>query len=136
MRALLLLLLLALPVRADGLSLRLQVYDPGQDRPVRFILKVENLTGHPVELSQPTSQTHDFQLTRKGAVVWRWSADKMFMQMLTDRVFKPGEVVTYTGEWDRKDSAGKAVPPGSFTVKAWLPVVQGEPPAVTREVKI
>jgi hypothetical protein len=136
MRALLLALLLILPVRADGLSLRLQVYDPGEGRPLRFILKVENLTGRPVELSQPSSQTHEFEVTRKGVQVWRWSADKMFMQMIADRVFQPGETVTYTGEWDRKDVTGKAVPPGSLTLKAWLPVVQGEPPSVTREIKL
>lgn len=136
MRILILLLLLFLPVRAEGLSLRLQVYDSGRG-PVRFILRVENLTGSTLTLTQPSSQTHDFLLTRQGVQVWKWSADKFFMETITERVFKPGETVTYTGEWDRKDVTGMPVPPGKFTVKAWLPVIQGEnPPGVSRDLKL
>lgn len=136
MRVLMLFLLLLLPARAESLSLRLQVYDAGRG-PVRFILRVENLTGAPLTLTQPSSQTHDFLLTRQGVQVWKWSADKLFMETITERVFKPGETVIYTGEWDRADVTGKPVPPGKLTVKAWLPVVQGEsPPTISRDLKL
>ncbi len=127
LRKLLLIVLLTLPVRADGLSLRLLVYDPGNGK-VHFTLRVENMTGAPVALSQPTSQTHDFEVTRDGKPIWRWSGDKFFMEMLTDRVFKPGETVTYTGDWEH----GK-MPPGKYAVRAWLPVTGGgAAPSVTR----
>lgn len=116
----LLLVLLVLPVRADGLSLRLTAYDSGKGW-VRFTLKVENLTHSPVQLSQPTSQTHDFAVSRDGKEIWRWSQDKLFLQMLTERVVQPGETLTYTGDW----TLPKPLPPGKYSVEAWLPVVGG-----------
>lgn len=117
-----LLLILTLSLRAEEptLGTRLVVYNPSSG-PVRFILRVENLSGAPQAISQPTSQSHDFVVTKDGREVWRWSADKFFLQTVTERVFPPGQTTAFEGEWDRTDLAGKKVPAGTYQVEAWLP---------------
>lgn len=115
-------LILVGSLRAEepALGARLVVYNPSSG-PVRFILRVENLSGVPQTVSQPTSQSHDFVVTRDGREVWRWSADKFFLQTVTERVFPPGQTTAFEGEWERTDQTGKRAPTGTYQVEAWLP---------------
>ncbi|MEW6279789.1 MAG: BsuPI-related putative proteinase inhibitor [Candidatus Eremiobacterota bacterium] len=128
--ATLLLLVLASTAVAEprpGLSLRLVVYQPSGGH-ARFLLRVENFSGTPQVVTQPTGQSHDFSVVAAdGREVWRWSADKFFLQAVQERVFQPGTVESFEGEWSCTDATGKRVPPGRYEVRAWLPVMGGPP---------
>ncbi|MCA9790391.1 MAG: hypothetical protein KC910_01295 [Candidatus Eremiobacteraeota bacterium] len=124
---LLMALLLTLPGLAqEQLSARLTVYNPG-DGPVRLILRVENLTGQKVTVSQSTGQTHEFVITRNGEVVWTWSHLRYFLQSTGAVVFAPGEIKAFDAEWEGLMDNGKPAPKGHYMVEGYLLNSQGEP---------
>ncbi len=66
---------------------------------VRFALQVTNAGSAPVELEFPSGQTHDFVVSRAGAELWRWSADRVFTQALHGETLAPGETRAFEGSW-------------------------------------
>lgn len=66
---------------------------------VRFALQVTNAGSAPVELEFASGQTHDFVVSRAGAELWRWSADRAFTQALRGETLAPGETLAFEGTW-------------------------------------
>ena len=100
-------------------SLRLEV---SADRPryavgeaVRLTLAVTNLGRDAVSLITPSSQHYEFVVLKVAEEVWRWSADQMFLAVLSRLTILPGETRTFTA-WDQRDRAGRPVNPGEYLV--------------------
>lgn len=64
-------------------------YAPGDT--IAAELVVSNRAGHAVTLHFMSGQRYDFSIEDpKKKVVWRWSADRMFTQMLGEETLGPG----------------------------------------------
>jgi hypothetical protein len=67
---------------------------------VRMVLHVTNPTNQPVVLEFSSGQRYDFAVrTVAGVDVWRWSADKSFMQALGSETIPPGGTLDYAEVW-------------------------------------
>ena len=77
---------------------------------------VRNTTADAVTFTLPTTQTYDLEIKdAKGRVVYRWSADKAFGQVVT--------TVALTQQLDYSITAPLAkLPAGQYTAQAWLTV--------------
>lgn len=83
---------------------------------VRLELRVTNPTAAPVILEYPTSQRYDFAVLRPdGGEVWRWSAERMFAQVLGTETLGPGETVEYGAGWDAAGAVGRYVAVAELT---------------------
>ena len=86
-------------------------------------LSVTNCGDDPVRRFYRDSQRYDFIVQETedeevGDEVWRWSADRVFAQVLGEETFGPGETVTYTEVWNQDSSHGQQVVPGRYHVLA------------------
>jgi hypothetical protein len=85
------------PAYRGPLVSSLQV-EPAADS-VRFTMQVTNPTTAAIRLSYTSGMTHDF-IVREGArEVWRWSADRSFVQSLVSISLGAGETRSYTAVW-------------------------------------
>ncbi|HEY0671770.1 MAG TPA: BsuPI-related putative proteinase inhibitor [Longimicrobiales bacterium] len=67
---------------------------------VRLVLHVSNSTNRPVTLEFSSGQRYDFAIrTAEGADVWRWSADKSFIQALESQTLAPGATLQFAESW-------------------------------------
>jgi hypothetical protein len=112
----------------SGLVARLEINEAegGAD----FVFNVCNESGSPVSRDFGTSQRYDMEVLRDGAVVWRWSDDMAFLQVLGTETWGPGECSTYEEHWDGTGRTGR-MPPGSYEGAASLTSM---PPLETRPV--
>ena len=82
-----------------------------------------------------TAQRFDFAAYRGDREVWRWSADKMFAQVLGEETYHRDDPVLYVVTWDLKDNDGEPLPAGRYEVHGELaahpPLCS---PAVTIEI--
>lgn len=79
-------------------------------------LHVTNVAGAAVTLEFATAQRYDFEvLDEGGAVVWRWSADQVFAQMLGEEVLQAGESRRYAAVWPTQGGRGEYVARGLLT---------------------
>lgn len=101
--------MLRLELRADR-----TVYSTGE--PVRLTFAVTNPGPAPVTFTAPSSQLYDFAVLKGGTEVWRWSAGRMFLTVLTDLTVPPGETRAFTETWDQRDRDGRPVGPGEYVV--------------------
>jgi hypothetical protein len=89
---------MAEPSDATGLVPTLRVRVAGDT--VSFDLSVANGGDAPVTLTFATSQRYDFVVVdESGAEVWRWSADRMFGQALSEVALPVRGVLAYHGSW-------------------------------------
>ena len=100
---------LRLELRADR-----AVYAVGQ--PLKLMLAVTNPGPVTISLTAPSSQFYDFAVLKDGSEVWRWSAEKMFLTVLTQLKISPRETRTFTERWDQRDRDGRPVGPGDYEV--------------------
>jgi hypothetical protein len=80
----------------------------------RFTLSACNTSGADVHRSFPTSQLYDFEVSRGGNRVWRWSDGRMFAQHVTDVSWAPHECKKWSETWNGMDSSGKPAATGSY----------------------
>lgn len=88
--------------------------------PVELTLTVTNSTADPVVLTAPSSQLYDFAVIQGGREVWRWSAGRMFMALVTPLEIAPGQARVFTEVWDQRDRDGQPVAPGYYVVQGVL----------------
>ena len=87
--------------------------DVSEDR-VEFTYDVTNADDEPIELQFSDAQETDLVVEdADGTEVWRWSAGRMFAQMLQQKEIGPGETATYEFEWDDPE-------PGEYEATATL----------------
>jgi hypothetical protein len=102
----------SLLLRADK-----EVYAQGE--PLELTLEVMNHSARPVTLKFRTAQRYDLLIhNAQGQEVWRWSAERMFAQMLGQETLAPaGGKLTY------HVVQGETLPRGSYTVIGVVPAV-------------
>ena len=83
---------------------------------VRFSLQLTNPTTAPVRLSFSSGMTHDFAVREGTRDVWRWSADRSFVQSLMSVSLGAGETRSYTEVW----RPGAGLRGRRLTAVAWL----------------
>jgi hypothetical protein len=90
-----------------------------QGEPLEVTLEVVNRSPRPITLGFRTSQRYDLLIQNtQGEEVWRWSAERMFAQMLGQEVLSPnGGKLTYHVVVREK------IPRGSYTVIGVVPAV-------------
>lgn len=90
------------------------VYAPGE--PIRIVFEVANHTAAPVTLDFASAQRFDLAIAdESGAEVWRWSAGRMFAQMLGQEVLGPE-----TGRLSYEATFAGALGPGRYRIEARL----------------
>lgn len=93
-------------------------YEAGE--PAKLVLAIEN-TGTRTETIRFSSGQHfDFSVTARGREIWRWSADKAFIQMLTQLELASGDKRTFTADWPQVDNQRAQVKPGTYEIDAVL----------------
>ena len=82
---------------------------------VHFSFDVVNASTRKLELLFNDGRTHDFVvLDALGREVWRWSAERMFTQVVQSKVLRASDTLSFSETWN--DPA-----PGSYTAVATLP---------------
>jgi hypothetical protein len=99
---------------------------------ITLVVTIRNRSDAARTLTLPTSQTHDcIVYAGKGEEVWRWSAGRMFAQVMTETAFASGESRSFTATWDQTDRKGAPLPPGDYRavglVPAGVPGVRSDP---------
>lgn len=94
------------------------LYFRGQ--PVQLQLIKTNVSNRPITLTYNTAQRFDFFVRRgvSGPVVWQWSADRSFAQVVERVTLRPGQSQVFTATWDQRNNRGNRVQPGVYTVQA------------------
>ena len=89
---------------------------------ITLVVTLRNRTDAPRTLALPTSQTHNC-LVYDGnhKEVWRYSAGRMFVQVITELTLSPGESRTFTVTWKQTDTQGRPVPPGDYEAVGLVP---------------
>jgi hypothetical protein len=93
---------------ASGLVSSVEVEVRGDS--VQMVLHVTNPTDRPVVLEFSSGQRYDFAVrSGTGQDVWRWSADKSFLQALGSETIPAGGTVDYSEWWAAGNRTGSFV---------------------------
>jgi hypothetical protein len=95
------------------MSVERAAYAPGD--PVRVAMRVSNASGAALTL-KTTGQAYDVLVRQRGALVWQWSHDKAFAQVIRSHALVPGEAMLFEASWDQRDLQGRRVDPGRYDV--------------------
>ncbi|MDN5301306.1 MAG: hypothetical protein PWQ60_820 [Thermoanaerobacteraceae bacterium] len=98
------------------LSLNKAVYEMGE--PIIIRLRKKNILSVPLTLTYRTSQKVDFRVTRDNILIWQWSRNQFFAQVLTSDTLQPGEEKVYRVVWDQRTD-DMLVRPGTYTLTGW-----------------
>ncbi|MFX3673419.1 MAG: BsuPI-related putative proteinase inhibitor [Paenisporosarcina sp.] len=103
-----------------------------EDRSYHYVFELKNDKTEDVVLSMNSSQYFDYHLFNKeGTVVYTYSDDKMFTQMLQEKILKPGE--TLEMEVDATEGL-LTLPEGTYTLEVWSTANESEEWKVSTEV--
>jgi hypothetical protein len=110
---------------AGGLEVRLEVDPPVPvaGRPVEWRFTLANRGGAPSHLTFRSGQQGEVVLLAGAEERYRWSRDKMFVMMLSERELAAGE------EWGFVLEDMLEVEPGEYALKATV-TARPEPPVV------
>ena len=91
--------------------------------PISMTLSVTNCGDDPLHRFYRDSQRYDFIVQEAedaevGSEAWRWSANRVFAQVLGEETLGPGETVTYTEVWNQDNNLGQQVASGRYHVLA------------------
>ena len=85
------------------------------DEPIAMRLNVTNRTDTSVVFHFSDGQRYDFLIQDvSGDTLWRWSADKGFIQVLGEEHLAPSDTLTYRERFEGR------LPPGTYTVVGML----------------
>lgn len=110
--------------------------------PVELTLTLSNRGTEPLVFEFNDGQRYDFIAMREdGTVVWVWSRDKAFIQVLGTLTIAAGESRVYRDRWDQRDNNGVQVPPGRYIIEGIFPprravALPGRPAAENPRVAI
>jgi intracellular proteinase inhibitor BsuPI len=91
------------------LDATLEVEDQTLSRGKTFTLKVCNVTSGTVKRSFSSSQRYDFEVSKDGEVVWRWSNGQFFTQVIGEETWKAKECKTWSEDWNATNNDGTPV---------------------------
>ena len=99
-------------------------YQPGHAVAITFT--VMNPTKSAVNYDFPTGQKFDISiLDTKGTIVWQWSSGQKFTQGISRISLAAGQKLTYNTIWNGRDTAGKTVAPGLYSINARMTSTTG-----------
>ena len=99
----------------------------GRGESILLRLCLGNEDEEPITLTFASSQIYDFWVQDSGGKeVWRWSASRVFLAVITHVAIMPGATVEYADSWVQLNNGGAAVPPGAYTIHAGI-VIAGAP---------
>lgn len=104
---------------------------PAATLPFTATLRISSFDTLPVKATFPSSQQYDLILRNaNGEVAYKWSADKLFLPVVT--------TIEIANERAFKINADfpPYVPPGDYTVEAWLTTTHGNQFAASAGVRI
>ncbi|MDR7520086.1 MAG: BsuPI-related putative proteinase inhibitor [Armatimonadota bacterium] len=78
-------------------------------------LQVTSLAQRPASMTVG-GQEFDVTVRQRGALVWQWSHDKAYVQIIRELPLAPGQVLTYRATWDQRDLQGRRVDPGTYEI--------------------
>ncbi len=108
-------------VLRDGAGNATAEFDAGE--PVTFELTVTNLLSEQQRIVFPDSQTFEFEIRDpSGQKLWNWAHGQAFLTVLTAVEFAPGESKRFTHTWDQTGNDGRAVGPGDYDARGFLPI--------------
>lgn len=94
------------------------ITDTPKDGKHTYTLEVQNNKEKEETLTFGSSQQYDYQIKdENGKVLYTYSALRNFAQMISEKILKPGEIITFPLEMDE---AIASLPNGSYTIDAWL----------------
>lgn len=96
------------------LSLTKPAYVAGE--PVEATLTLRHEGENPARVQFTSGQRFDVLVRRGGALVWRWSDDKAFVQVIQDVTLRSGETLTFKATWDQQDLQGRRAAPGEYEI--------------------
>lgn len=83
--------------------------------PIALALTVLNLEANPYQATFTSSQKFDFFLyDEHGQLVWKWSGDKMFAQVISTLNLEPNKPLTYVVTFNQILPSGKLLSPGIY----------------------
>lgn len=97
-----------------SLQATLEVSDGPEPHRVDFTLKVCNRSASTVERTFDDAQRYDFDVSRDGELVWRWSDDQVFAQVVGRESWEPGKCKTWTETWNGTNRSGMPAPTGNY----------------------
>lgn len=94
-----------------------------KSEPVEVTISVTNKESEDVTLVFPDSQVADFKVKDIfGNMVYQWSFDKCFLQMLTEVTIPSGETVVFLcDKWYQLNNSDLPVSLGIYQIYGWLP---------------
>ena len=115
---------------SDGLELRLEVVPaaPRAGAAVEWRFTLAN-RGGPRSLTFPSGQQGDVVLSAGGVERYRWSRDKMFVMMISERELVAGE------DWGFVLEDVLEVEPGAYALEATVAALP-EPPVVRGRIVV
>ena len=91
--------------------------------PLTLVVTIRNESDAIRTLALPSSQTCDFVISGPaGKEIWRWSAGRMFAQMLTEVTLGAGESREFVATWDQTTKDRPSLAPGEYQAVGMVPV--------------
>ncbi len=84
--------------------------------PVEATLTLRHEGENPVRVRFTSGQRFDLLVRRGGALVWRWSDDKAFAQVIQDVSMRSGDTLTFKAAWSQQDLQGRRAAPGDYEI--------------------
>ena len=94
-------------------------------------MRVSNVASTPVGITSYSGQQFDVLVRQRGALIWQWSHDKAFVQVVRESTMPPGESLSFDWTWDQRDLQGRQVEPGTYDLSAvFLGAQRGGPRSI------
>ncbi len=84
--------------------------------PIAIVMSVTNTGAAPLSLTMTSAQQYEVIVRQRGALIWQWSHDKAFAQVVRDTELTPGGTLSFQVTWDQRDLQGRRVEPGSYDI--------------------
>ncbi|MCE4050438.1 MULTISPECIES: BsuPI-related putative proteinase inhibitor [Bacillaceae] len=108
-------------IHAEGNNLQFEISAKPNKDYAEIRMTVLNTGDKAVKLVFSSSQKYEFSIRAKGGKeVYRYSADKSFLQALQELKLKSNESHTWVEKWNYRKNNGELVPSGEYAVKAAL----------------
>lgn len=85
---------------------------------VRLTIRLLNNSGRAASLTFPSAQKYDFWITEGGREIWRWSAERVFTQDVTQQDLDGQTGTSFSESW-RAAQMGKLVAHGRLTAETY-----------------
>ena len=110
-------------------------YSINADSSIRFSITIGNYGSTEAKQVFTSSQIYELEVSDdSGNVVWNFSHNRVFAQVITELRLAPGQFQTDAVNWDRKRNDGQRLPHGVYDAKVFL--VAGSHPKYEFKLRI